>query len=269
MPKTLVVACLLLATSAALSQSSQSCFSYFAQQDQQILASPQIADPVVLRNMLKDILLSSYSPDAKENMIACANQRHEDASKGLNPTPTAQPAPTVPQTFAPSVSQVPMPTVPATAPTVRPMDNYAPNQMIQNGQAMMQSGLQMMMMADLMATQTQNAAAPKKTSAVRYSTKQAAEKVFDETVRIISSEKYALRVADKSRGTIQAVGMAWGSETVSAAVFISIQSTESGALLQAIFAKYPGIIGGRSPKKLAASFEKDLRNVQPDLIAEQ
>ena len=240
----------------SLAQSSQPCFRYFGKEDQQILDSPQIADHIVLMNVLHDILVSSNAPDIKEEMMSCARQRYEDARKGLNQMPAVQPTPVVPNNFAPSVSQTPMPFVPATAPAVRPMNNYAPNQMIQNGQTMMDS-------------QRQKYAKPNKVSVVGYRMQQSRQTVFDETIRIITSEKYKLTVTDWPSGKIQAIGMTIDGGQVAAAVFISIQSTERGAFLHAVFAKYPGVVFGRSPKKLAANFEKDLRKVQPELIVEQ
>jgi len=271
MTKTFTIVCLLLAASAAFSQQSKPCYESlaFSNEDRITLESSTIADHVVLMNILRDVLLSSFAPDVKEDMMACARQRNEEAAKASNPAPAEQPAPAVPQTFAPSVKQEPMPFVPATAPTVRPMTNYAPSQMIQNGQTMMDSGLQMMMMANLMPPTTQDFTKPKKVSDISFRISQSRQTVFDETLQILSSEKYNRIVNDWPSGKIQAIGMTIDGSQVAVVVSIRIVSTESGAFLRAVFAKYPGVIFGRSPKTLAANFEKDLRKVQPDLVAEQ
>ena len=55
-------------------------------------------------------------------------------------------APTVPEIFAPTVAQEPMPMVPLIATVVQPMQNYAPAQMQQMGEATQQLGNSLMMM---------------------------------------------------------------------------------------------------------------------------
>ena len=172
-----LAACLLLAASVAPAQSSQSCSGYFGKEDQQILESSQIADSVVLKNILNDIVSSGYAPDIQGKMAVCAFQRHWAASIGVAPpaigpetyTPTGTPssAPAVPASFAPTVAQQPIPMVPATAPAVTPMQNAAPNLPQQNGQTLMQAGQQMMLMGGLMDAQDQAARQAQIESAAR------------------------------------------------------------------------------------------------------
>lgn len=165
----------------------------------------------------------------------------------------------------PMVAQEPVPFAPSTAPTVQPMKNAAPTLLQQNGQTLMDAGQQMMLMSSFMNFQQ----TPKNWSVIGYQVKQPSEALFDEAVRAISSEKYVVRVADRSKGMIQAVGKPWGRPNSCAAVFISIQSAESGESLKAIFATYAGCVADKSPQKFAASFDKDLRKLHPDLAAEK
>lgn len=271
MPKAVVAVYLLLAASYALAQSSQSCISQFAKADAQTLSNPQIADPSVLKDVLQYILLSSYTPDVKEKMVDCAYTRHRDAIQGILPPIAQSPVSAVPETFAPSVIAEPMSMVPATAPTVRPMHNHAPDQLLQNGQIMTQAGLQMMLMADMINSQTQGPPKPNKISAIRFhaseSQQATTEKIFDEALQIISSERYVVEFADKSQGKIKAVKVARGSSEIYACVYMAVRPG-SDVPLEAIFGRYPGFLGGGSPQKWAAAFEKGLLALHPNLTTE-
>jgi hypothetical protein len=103
----------------------------------------------------------------------------------------------------------------------------------------------------------------------KYRTQEPAGNVFDDTVKAMTVEKYTLRSADKSQGTIQAIKMAWGSGTEYASVFITVHQVGNGTKVEATFTRHPGIVGGGSPHKWAAVFENDLKNSIPDLAAER
>ena len=102
----------------------------------------------------------------------------------------------------------------------------------------------------------------------KYRTREPIEKVFDEAVRAITTEKYVLRLADKSQGTVQAVRMSWGSGTEYASVFISLHQSADGTSVEATFSRHPGCVGGGSPQHWAKRFEDDLKATLPDLAAE-
>lgn len=93
--------------------------------------------------------------------------------------------------------------------------------------------------------------------------------VFDNTVKAMTAEKYTLRSADKSQGTIQAIKMAWGSGTEYASVFITVHQAGNQTEIEATFTRHPGIVGGGSPRKWATVFENDLKNSLPDLAVER
>lgn len=115
---------------------------------------------------------------------------------------------------------------------------------------------------------TGTAVAEKQVTAKLHSQETVAN-VFDDTVKAMNLEKYTLKLADKSQGTIQAIKMAWGSGTEYASVFITIHQVGNRTELEATFTKHPGIIGGGSPQKWAALLKNDLKNSLPDLAAER
>jgi hypothetical protein len=101
-----------------------------------------------------------------------------------------------------------------------------------------------------------------------YHAQEQAETVFDEIVKTVTLEKYILRLADKSQGTIQVDKMAWGSGTEYASVFINVHRSGDKTFIQATFARHAGIVGGGSPRKWATVFQMDLSRALPDLTAD-
>jgi len=265
MLRTLLAAGLVLAASAGISQPTQPCTSYLVK-DKGIMESAQIASPQMFGQVLSDIAASGYAPVVREKMTSCAFERRQAAQMGVNAPPI--PTPTVPETFSPSFTLTPMQMVPATAPQVAPMRNAAPEQILQTSQMLGNLSEQLMLMGDLMSS-TQTTVTPTKWSVAMYATKLSAEKVFDETARILSSEKYTLQFTDRVKGRINAVGKPWGRPNSCAAAFISIQKAGSDASMKVIFATYPGCVADKAPEKFRTSFEKDLRKLAPDLTTEE
>jgi hypothetical protein len=103
----------------------------------------------------------------------------------------------------------------------------------------------------------------------KYRANASAAKVFSGVVQTLTTEQYSVRMADTSQGTAQAVKMSWGSGTEYASVFITVRPDGNQSSIEATFTRHPGIVGGGSPKKWAATFENDLRKIFPDLTEAQ
>lgn len=111
-------------------------------------------------------------------------------------------------------------------------------------------------------------AAAEKVATAKYHTKEAAAAAYAATVQAVTRDKFTLRLADKSQGTINAYRTTWGDGAESASVFITVTPEGTGSCIEAIFTRHSGIIGGGSPDKLAASLGSELTRDLPDLTVE-
>ncbi len=135
----------------------------------------------------------------------------------------------------------------------------------------MTAGQRMMMIAGAIDTQNQYVSTPNKTLALKLHLQQSPQETFEQALQVLASEKYKVQIADKSKGLIKVVRTSRGGGAIYSAAYLYIHTEGSGntPVLEAMFARYPGFIGGGSPQKWAASFEKDMLAVQPGLTTEK
>jgi hypothetical protein len=111
-------------------------------------------------------------------------------------------------------------------------------------------------------------AAANKVSEVKFRSKEPIQKVFTEALRAISLQGYTVKFTDASGGTIQANKQAWGGYGEYASVLVTVRKDGDAVLVDAIFTRNSGTMGGGQPPEWAKKFGDTLKKTIPDLERE-
>jgi hypothetical protein len=103
-----------------------------------------------------------------------------------------------------------------------------------------------------------------------YHTKENQDKVFADTMRVLTQLRYAVKFTDKAQGAIQANKTSFDVGAEYATVFITIIKDGDGASIVATFTKRGGFVTlrGGGPDKWATLFGDELKKDLPDITAD-